>query len=297
MRGAYPVDGASSFSWYLSLMRFWPSALTRSFFLLAWLLISPVLALAQLGELDDLAARLAKQLKPFKSRLVAVVDFQSSDESSSPQGHYFAWVLSSYLEQRTRGKFAVANHIGFDKDLAALQIVPSALIPGPALQTAAPHLGADVLITGIIEKRGDSYLIQLMAFHVADGKSLNTASLSLRSSPFLESLITPFPPEILRLTGKALPTDVAVPSCLRCPDPSYNNLARSERIQGTCTLEVLISKTGEPEQIRPVKLLGYGLDEGAYNAVKGWKFRPAISKKDGTPVSVIVPIEVTFRLD
>jgi len=277
-------------------MRYWPSALIRLATFLAAFLLSPVHALAQLGEFDDLASRLAKQLKPFNSRLVAVVDFRSPDGTSSPQGHYFAWILSSYLEQRTKSKFTVANHIGFDKDLAALQIVPSALVPGPALHAAAPHLGADVLITGIIEKRGDSYLIQLIAIHVADGKSLNAVSLSLKSSPFLESLITPFPPEILRLSGKALPTDVAVPSCVRCPDPSYNNLARSERIQGTCVLEVLISKTGEPEQIRPVKLLGYGLDEGAYNAVKGWKFRPAISKKDGTPVSVIVPIEVTFRL-
>ena len=87
-----------------------------------------------------------------------------------------------------------------------------------------------------------------------------------------------------------------MPSCVHCPDPSYNNLARSERIQGTCILEVLISNTGDAKQIRPVKLLGYGLDERAYDAIKSWKFKPATSKNDGTPVSVIVPIEVSFRL-
>ena len=183
----------------------WPSALIRAVILLTPFLLSPAFASAQLGEFDDLAAQLAKQLKPFKSRLVAVVDFRSLDGSSSPQGHYFAWVLSSYLEQRSKSKFAVANHIGFDKDLAALQILPSALVPGPALESAAPHLGADVLITGIIEKRDNSYLLQLITLHVADGKSLNAVSLSLKSSPFLESLITPFPPEVLRLSGKLLP--------------------------------------------------------------------------------------------
>jgi outer membrane biosynthesis protein TonB len=43
-----------------------------------------------------------------------------------------------------------------------------------------------------------------------------------------------------------------------------------------------------------VKLLGYGLDEKAFEAIKSWKFRPAT--KDGSPVSVVVAIEVSFQL-
>src|SRR5229473_776516 len=62
-----------------------------------------------------------------------------------PQGHYFAWILGCYLEARSKAKFTVANHIDFDKDLANLNITPSVLVPGEALQSAAPHLGADVL--------------------------------------------------------------------------------------------------------------------------------------------------------
>jgi TonB family protein len=42
-------------------------------------------------------------------------------------------------------------------------------------------------------------------------------------------------------------------------------------------------------------LLGYGLDEEAYNTIKKWKFKPA-TEKDGTPVAAVVPVEVTFRL-
>ncbi len=87
-----------------------------------------------------------------------------------------------------------------------------------------------------------------------------------------------------------------MPGCLHCPDPTYNDLARSEKIQGTCILEVLISENGQAKQIRPVKLLGYGLDERAYDVIKTWKFRPARNKKDDTPVPAIVPVEVTFRL-
>jgi TonB family protein len=57
----------------------------------------------------------------------------------------------------------------------------------------------------------------------------------------------------------------------------------------------LISANGDLQQIRPLRLLGYGLDEQAFNAIKKWKFKPA-TREDGTPVATIVPVEVTFRL-
>jgi outer membrane biosynthesis protein TonB len=61
-------------------------------------------------------------------------------------------------------------------------------------------------------------------------------------------------------------------------------------------MSVLISPSGEPQQIRPERLAGYGLDEQAFNAIKKWKFAPATSRTDGKPVAIIVPVEVTFRL-
>jgi protein TonB len=44
-----------------------------------------------------------------------------------------------------------------------------------------------------------------------------------------------------------------------------------------------------------VKGPGLGLEEKAIEAVKGWKFKPAVGPS-GKPVATIVPIEVTFRL-
>ena len=58
---------------------------------------------------------------------------------------------------------------------------------------------------------------------------------------------------------------------------------------------VLISPKGTAQQIRPQKMLGYGLDEQAYEAIKKWKFKPAM-RADGTPIATVVPVEVTFRL-
>ena len=40
--------------------------------------------------------------------------------------------------------------------------------------------------------------------------------------------------------------------------------------------------------------LGMGLDEKAIEAVRKWKFEPAM--KDGKPVAVQISVEVNFRL-
>ena len=278
-------------------MRLSSSALLRVSIPLMSLLLCAGNASAQFEKIDDLASQLTKELKPLKPRLVAVVDFRSSDDSTKPQGHYFAWILSSYLEERSKHKFAVANHVNFDRDLANLNIPSSTLVPGEALQATAPHLGADVLITGSVERRGDSYVLQATPISVRNGKSLSVISQSIKMTDFMESFVTPFPPNIIDASVESGSLNLAAPpSCIRCPDPSYNELARSKKVNGSCVLKVLISESGQAQQIRPTKLLGYGLDERAFEIIKTWRFKPATLKKDGTPVAVIVPIEVTFRI-
>jgi TonB family protein len=68
------------------------------------------------------------------------------------------------------------------------------------------------------------------------------------------------------------------------------------KANGTCALQVLVSPEGTTQAIRPVKLLGYGLDEQSYRTVKAWTFKPALDK-DGRPVSAVIPVEMTFRVN
>jgi len=276
-------------------MRSRPAALRVSILLVS-LLLSAATAFAQFEKIDELASQLTKELKPRKPHLVAVVDFRPPYGATMPQGHYFAWILSSYLDQHAKNKFVIANHIDFDKDLASRNIPSSTLVPGEALQSAAPHLGADVLLTGTIEQHDNSYVLQVTPINVRDGKPLSTLSQSIKMTDFMESFVTPFPPNILDASGRGGSPSIAMPSCIRCPDPSYNDLARKKKVNGSCILNVLISESGQPRQIRPMKLLGYGLDERAFDIIKTWKFRPATLKRDGTPVAVIVAVEVTFRI-
>lgn len=88
---------------------------------------------------------------------------------------------------------------------------------------------------------------------------------------------------------------VGVPICLYCPIPQYSDEARKAKYQGTVVLQVTITPDGRAINISVVKGPGLGLEEKAIEAVKGWKFKPAVGP-NGKIVPTIVPIEVTFRL-
>ena len=88
---------------------------------------------------------------------------------------------------------------------------------------------------------------------------------------------------------------VGYPSCVYCPDPKYSEEARKAKYQGTVVLQAVITPDGRATEIQVVKGPGLGLEEKAVEAVKLWRFKPAMGP-GGKPVPVIVPIEVTFRL-
>jgi len=87
---------------------------------------------------------------------------------------------------------------------------------------------------------------------------------------------------------------VSPPKRIYDPDPEYSEEARKAKYQGVCVLYVVIGPDGKTRDIRVQRTLGLGLDEKAIEAVKTWRFEPAM--KDGKPVAVAVNIEVTFHL-
>ena len=73
--------------------------------------------------------------------------------------------------------------------------------------------------------------------------------------------------------------------------PEFSEKARQAKFQGRCVLSIIIEQDGTPSNIRVVSKLGMGLDEKAIEAVKQWRFQPAM--KDGHPVRY-GPTEVDF---
>jgi protein TonB len=87
---------------------------------------------------------------------------------------------------------------------------------------------------------------------------------------------------------------VSAPKALFTPDPEYSEEARKAKYQGTVILWLIVDQNGKPRDIKVARSLGMGLDQRAIEAVKQWKFEPAM--KDGKPVNVQINVEVNFRL-
>lgn len=87
---------------------------------------------------------------------------------------------------------------------------------------------------------------------------------------------------------------VSAPRILFTHDPEYSDEARRAKYQGVCVLSLIVGPDGLPRDIRVARSLGMGLDEKAIEAVRQWRFQPAL--KDGTPVAVAINVEVEFRL-
>lgn len=87
---------------------------------------------------------------------------------------------------------------------------------------------------------------------------------------------------------------VSPPRVIYQPEPEFSEEARKAKYQGVCTLGLIVGADGRPSNIRVLSSLGMGLDEKAIEAVKNWKFEPAM--KEGHPVRVEIAVEVDFHL-
>jgi len=87
---------------------------------------------------------------------------------------------------------------------------------------------------------------------------------------------------------------VSAPRPTYQPDPEYSEEARKAKYQGTSVLSLIVGADGRTRDIKIARSLGLGLDEKAIEAVKQWKFDPAM--RDGKPVAVEISVEIDFHL-
>jgi TonB family protein len=77
-------------------------------------------------------------------------------------------------------------------------------------------------------------------------------------------------------------------------DPAYSEEARKARFEGVVIVEAIVRRDGLVDVVNLVRRIGLGLDQNAIDAVKKWRFKPAM--KNGSPVEVPVRVEVHFHL-
>jgi TonB family protein len=90
------------------------------------------------------------------------------------------------------------------------------------------------------------------------------------------------------------PQGVTPPHLITALDPDYPDDARRAKAQGVVLVECMVGTDGTVSNARILNSLRKDLDASALDAVRRWRFEPAI--KDGKPVAVQIRVEVTFRL-
>jgi TonB family protein len=92
-------------------------------------------------------------------------------------------------------------------------------------------------------------------------------------------------------TGEHAPS---LPVCIYCPSPGTTNEAVAAHVNGMVVLRILVGSNGQASEIEVTERLGYGLDEKAVEAVRTWRFKPAVDSA-GRPVSAPLTVQVNFR--
>ncbi len=86
---------------------------------------------------------------------------------------------------------------------------------------------------------------------------------------------------------------VSAPILVSQVNPQFSAEAKKAKMGGTVLVNVVVDTDGNPEHVRIVRGVRYGLDEKAVEAVKQYRFKP--SMLDGKPVPVQINIEVNFK--
>ena len=98
------------------------------------------------------------------------------------------------------------------------------------------------------------------------------------------------------LPGQTAPAEPGVvpAKILYQPRASYTDRARTENVQGSVRVAILLGAGGQIEHIMFLSKLGFGLDQEVLGAVRAIKFEP--KTVDGKPVPSVIVREYTFAI-
>jgi TonB family protein len=93
---------------------------------------------------------------------------------------------------------------------------------------------------------------------------------------------------------KKIGGSVSAPVLIYSVEPDYTAQAKADKVGGIVLINFWVDEQGRPEHVRVRRGLGEGLDEKAVEAVKQYRFKPAM--EGGKPVLAELNIEVNFKI-
>lgn len=87
---------------------------------------------------------------------------------------------------------------------------------------------------------------------------------------------------------------VSAPEVIHSVEPEFTEDARRANLQGSVSIRLIVDSQGNPQNVQLSRHLGMGLDEKALEAVRQYRFKPAMYQ--GHPVAVQIVIDIDFHL-
>ncbi len=87
---------------------------------------------------------------------------------------------------------------------------------------------------------------------------------------------------------------VGPPALIYHVDPEFSEEARKAKLSGIVLVGLVVDEKGSATHVHVVRGLGMGLDEKAVEAVRQFRFKPAM--ENGKPVKVEINVEVKFEI-
>jgi periplasmic protein TonB len=87
---------------------------------------------------------------------------------------------------------------------------------------------------------------------------------------------------------------VSAPVLIFSVEPEFSEEARKAKVAGNVLVSLWVDTSGNPSHVHVIRGVGMGLDEKAMEAVKQYKFKPAM--ENGKPVLVELNVEVNFQI-
>jgi protein TonB len=87
---------------------------------------------------------------------------------------------------------------------------------------------------------------------------------------------------------------VSSPVVIYQVDPEFSEEARKAKFMGVVLVNLIVDAQGRPQNVHVLRGVGMGLDGKAVDAVKLYKFKPAMEA--GKPVAVELNVEVNFQI-
>ena len=87
---------------------------------------------------------------------------------------------------------------------------------------------------------------------------------------------------------------VSAPVLIFSVEPEFSEEARKAKMAGNVLVNLWVDQNGKPSHVHVLRGVGMGLDEKAMEAVRQYRFKPAL--ENGKPVLVELNVEVNFQI-